>query len=463
MQLIQVFVPREDQAAVRDRLDEIEAGHVFSDADGQREGALAYVPVPSGTTDRILEELHDAGLPEDTYRVVTDANQAHIPNVEDLETRFAAGPTGGRGDSHAELRKRAADLKPETATYVSFAIASALVAVSGLLLDSATIIVGAMVIAPFAGSALSASVGAVIGDREMVVDSATSQALGLVVAYLGAVGMSLLLEQTGFVPSTLVVARVGQVGSFSSPNLLTFAIAVSAGFAGALALATDLPVAIAGVAVAAAIVPAVGASGIGTVWGDHLVVVGALVLVLMNILIINLSAYVSLVLLGYRSSMIATLREDAALSLRSGAFAVVVVAFAVLLGLTGVATYQHIVFERAVNSEVEEVLGDQRYDSLELISVETSYSDRNLLADDPTVTVTVSRTSERQFDGLDQAIRTNVSAETGQPVTASVRFIDLATAEATGQRQDETGLWAWLRDLFDWPGVLGAPVTTPAS
>ncbi len=56
-------------------------------------------------------------------------------------------------------------------------------------------------------------------------------------------------------PSTLDIGLVGQVSGFATPNLLTLVIviAIAAGFAGALALATDLPVSLAGVAVAAAI------------------------------------------------------------------------------------------------------------------------------------------------------------------------------------------------------------------
>nr|WP_229380087.1 hypothetical protein [Haloterrigena salifodinae] len=56
-------------------------------------------------------------------------------------------------------------------------------------------------------------------------------------------------------PSTLDIGLVGQVSGFATPNLLTLVIviAIAAGFAGALALATDLPVSRAGVAVAAAI------------------------------------------------------------------------------------------------------------------------------------------------------------------------------------------------------------------
>jgi len=60
-----------------------------------------------------------------------------------------------------------------------------------------------------AGSTLSASVGAVVDDRGMVVDSATSQVSGLAVAYLGGVAMSVFLRRSGFVPTTLEVGRIG--------------------------------------------------------------------------------------------------------------------------------------------------------------------------------------------------------------------------------------------------------------
>ena len=303
MRLIQLFVPRTDRDAVRERLAEMDVEYVFSEADSRRDGNLAYIPVPTGAVDRVLEELYDAGLDENTYTVVTDADRATVPNADELVDRYVEGPKGDRGASHMEIRERADDLKPDRATYIAFAIASAIVAVGGLLLDSAIVIVGAMVIAPFAGSTLSASVGAVISDREMVVNSAISQILGLIVGFVGAVAMSIFLQRTGFMPPMLAITQVSQVSAFATPNLLTLIIAISAGFAGALALATDLPVSIAGVAVAAAIIPAVATAGIGTVWGLPIVVLGAIVLLLMNIVFINLSAYVTLISLGYRSSV----------------------------------------------------------------------------------------------------------------------------------------------------------------
>ena len=432
MRLIEIFVPNDDLAAVRETLTEANVEHVLVEEAGPRDGVVAHVPVPSGGVDALLDTLYDAGLDESTYTVVSDLSQATVSNVDELTEQYVEGPAGGAGISHPEIRERARELKPETATYVAFAALSAIVAVGGLLLNSAVVVVGAMVIAPFAGSTLSASVGAVISDRDMVVDSFTSQAMGLVVAVVGAVLMSVLLQRTGFVPPSLVVSHLDQVGGFATPNVLTLVIAVAAGFAGALALATDLPVSIAGVAVAAAIVPAAAAAGIGVVWGQPLVVAGALVLLLMNIVVINLAAYVGLVSLGYRSSVLRSARENFSVSVRTGAYTVVLVLFVVVLVVTVGATAQHIAFEQQVNRDVEAVMNQDDYDSLELVGVRTEYSDMNAFGRAESVTVTVSRSSsDAEYDALAETLRTRITDDTGRPVAVSVRFVDYQQSSPT--------------------------------
>jgi len=440
VRLIQVFVPSNDHDAVREALSEMEVEFVFSDADNNRDGSLANVPVPTGAVDAILDRLYDAGLDEDTYTVVTDVDRANVPNADELADRYVEGSKGKRGVSHTELRERAGGLTPDTATYLAFAFASVIVAVGGLLLDSAIVIVGAMVIAPFAGSTLSASVGAVISDYDMVVDSATSQVTGLVVAYVGAVAMSVFLQQSGFVPATLDVGRIGQVGVFVTPNLLTLVIAISAGFAGALALATDLPVSIAGVAVAAAIIPAASVAGIGTAWGQPLVVAGATVLLLMNIVFINLTTYLTLIMLGYRSSVINNVRKNADISLRTGAYAIVVLLFLVVFAVTAFGTYQHLVFEQQVNDEVQDVLGGDEYSALELVDVGTEYNDASVFSDEVTVTVTVGRSSDLEYERLAADLQNQINNGTDRSVQVSVRFVDYQHAPAAGSTGDETGI-----------------------
>jgi len=442
MRLIQVFVPSEDRDAVRETLSEMDVRFLFTETDDGRDGRLANVPVPAGAVDAVLDRLYDAGLDEDTYTVVSDVDRATLPNLDELTDRHVEGPRGKRGASHAEIRERAEDLTPGTLTYLAFAIASAVVAVGGLLLDSAIVIVGAMVIAPFAGSTLSTSVGAVVNDHDMVVDSATSQVMGLVVAYVGAVAMSALLIRSDFVAATLDIANVGQVGAFVTPNLLTLVIAIAAGFAGALAVATDLPVSLAGVAVAAAIVPAAAVAGIGTVWGQPIVVAGAVVLLLMNIVFVNLTAYCTLLLLGYRSSFLQHVREDTSVSLRTAAFTLLVALFLVVVAVTTFATYQHLVFEQRVNEDVQDVLAEDEYSELELEGVETEYNDASVFSDEVTVSVTVGRSSDLEHEDLAEDLRDEIANETGRSVSVDVRFVDYQRATAP-DAADDGGLPWW--------------------
>ena len=88
MRLIQVFVPAESHEAVREALGEMGVEFVFGDADGRREGSLAYVPVPTGAVETVLGRLYDAGLDRDTYTVVTDVDRATVPNVEEIADRY---------------------------------------------------------------------------------------------------------------------------------------------------------------------------------------------------------------------------------------------------------------------------------------------------------------------------------------------------------------------------------------
>jgi uncharacterized hydrophobic protein (TIGR00271 family) len=435
MRLIQVHVPSSVHSSVRERLDAEGVEYLIADESGGRQGFIAYIPVPSGAVDPVLELLYDAGLPESSLTIVSEATRANVEQFDHLNERFVENPKGDAGISYPQLRERADDLKPERYTYLAFAALSAIVAVGGLLLNSAIIIVGAMVIAPFAGSTLSASVGWVLGDRDMITDSAVSQSIGLVIAYVGAVLMSLMLQQSGFVPASIVVGRIDQVSAFLTPNLLTLAIAIAAGLAGALALATDLPVSIAGVAVAAAIVPAAATAGIGTVWGEPLIVVGAIVLLLMNIVFINVAAYVALVVLGYRSSVIRGLSGSIGANLRTGVYGVVVVLFLAMVVATSFATYQHVAYERDVNQAVQTVMEDGDYEELELVSVATEYNDMNLLTRSESVTVTVSRSDDELYTEFAEEIRQRIEQNTGRSITVNVRFIDYQQASSSESQE----------------------------
>lgn len=425
MQLLQIHVPTDQLVTATDTLDEMGATFLQTEETSERNGTVLYVPVPQGGAQPVLDRLHDAGLDE-TYTVITDGDTTPDADMglDELDERYVEGPKGDAGLDNTSLRERAENLTPGRWAYVAFAALSAVVAVAGLLLNSATVVVGAMVIAPFAGSSLSAAVGAVISDREMAIESVVSQLLGLVVALLGATGMAFLLRRSSFVPPSLVITRLDQVAAFLTPNLLALAIAIAAGAVGALALATDLPTAITGIAVAAAIVPAAAAAGIGVVWGEPFVVAGSVVLLVMNVVTINIAAYVGLVALGYRSSIIASAREGFALDVRTSAYAVALVVFVLALAVASFGTYQYLTFEHAANSEVQDTLDGDSYGALELMGVSTSYSADVIDSEAPSVTVTIGRSSDVDYSTLPITLQNRIEAATGRPVTVQVQFVD---------------------------------------
>ena len=421
MRQIRVRVPGDARESVTATLERENIEYLPTEVASGRDAVIVEISVPSGAVEGVLELLYGAGLPENAYTVVSDIRDTGTQNAAALTERFVEGP-GGEGLSHPRLRERALDLQPGRATYVAFAALSAVVAAAGLLLNSAIVIVGAMVIAPFAGSSLSASVGAVISDREMVTESVVSQLLGLVVGFVSALAVGLFVRRAGFVPAELAVSQVEQVGFFLTPSLLALAIAVCAGAAGALALATDLPVSIAGVAIAAAIVPSVATAAIGVVWFQPLAVLGAVVLLFMNIVFINLTAYLALVGLGYRSSVLSNTRESFRVSLRTGAYALIVVAFAVAVAITGVATAQQVAFERAANDEVQSTLDEPAYEDLALVGVQVDYTGVGLFDREESVTVTVSRSTNAEYPLLAQTLREHISARTDRQVSVEVEL-----------------------------------------
>lgn len=424
MRLIQLRVIDDHRESVLESLDEAGAEYVIADEAADKESSIVYFPVPSGAVDEMLDRLYDAGLAEDAFTIVTQIETATTPKFDELEGKYTQGPEDKIGLSHAELRTKAQELTPAPLVFVTFAVLSAVVAAAGLLLNSAIVIVGAMVISPFAGSSLSAAIGLVSDDRASIAESIRSQLLGLLVAILGAAGAGLVFRWGNFVAPTVAIGQIALVSSFAAPTPLALTIAIFAGAAGALALATDIPVAVAGVAVAAAIVPAAAVVGLGLVWGQLLLALGAFALLLVNLVFINLTAFIALLGFGYRPSNLGGLSAGISVDARTLVSAVVAIALAILIVGIFVTVSQYILFGQTVNQNVNDVLTAPAYTQLELVDVDTEYSAIRLFGQNGSVTVIVSRTSERTYPRLSDTLQQRIAADTNRAVTVQVRFID---------------------------------------
>jgi uncharacterized hydrophobic protein (TIGR00271 family) len=356
-------------------------------------------------------------------------------NFRELEDRFVAGSEEGDPVSPEEIRGTALEMHRDDLTYYGLTLLSAIVAASGLLLDSPAVVVGAMVIAPQVGSALISGVGIVLDDRRMLVVGLRSQVLGFVVAIGGAAAFGFLLRRGGFVSPLLAVGDVSQVASRVSPGFLTLAVAICAGAAGAFALATALPVSLVGVMIAAALVPAAAAVGLGLAWEAPHVALGAGLLLLVNAIAVNLAAFTVLWGLGYRPPEWGEADGLSARRPERGTVAIVVVLVGLLLAASTVLATP-IAFERDATGAVEDVLERPQYDDVELIRLRADVGVGPGLrpAEGESVTVTVTRPVDAAYPRLPERLAAEIAAETHRDVAVVVEFNDRSRAPPPADR-----------------------------
>jgi uncharacterized hydrophobic protein (TIGR00341 family) len=424
MRQIKVLVPDETVDEVRAVLDDEDIDHVVTRSANAEEAVLVEFPIPTQAVEYVLTQLRAAGLDDDRYTVITATETAKTANFHELEDRFVAGPEEDDSVAPEEIRGKALGMHRDRLTYYGLTLLSTVVATAGLLLDSPAVVVGAMVIAPQVGSALISGVGIALDDRRMLRVGFRSQLFGFIMAIGGAAAFGVALRQGGFVSPLLSVSNVSQVASRVSPGLLTLAVAVCAGAAGALALATALPVSLVGVMVAAALVPAAAAVGIGLAWNELHVALGAGLLLLVNAVAVNLSAFAMLWYLGYRPPDWQS-GDGTVLRQQWATVATVVVLVGLLLGASTLLAAP-VAFERNATDAVERVIEAPPYDEVVLVQVraDVSVGVGPGPTDGETVTVTVSRPVDTAYPLLPDRIATAIEAETGREVGVVVEFND---------------------------------------
>ncbi|MFC7138096.1 TIGR00341 family protein [Halobaculum litoreum] len=442
MRLVRTLVPEDGLAAVESVLDGYDIDHVVVREEGDREGVLVEFPVPTQAVESVLREVREArddarvdatsdedGTDEgnaDAYTVVASAESVFAPHVDELEARFVTGGEEDDAIPTEEVRSTALDMTPSPLTYYSMTLLSALVATAGLLLDAPAVVVGSMVIAPLIGSALTASVGTVLDERAMLWEGLRTQLLGLALAVAAATALSLALRWAAFLPPALDVTTTRQIANRISPGLLSVVVGVCAGAAGAFGLATGVSVALVGVMVAAALVPAAAAVGIGVAWGVPAVALGAALLLVLNAIAIHLAAAAVLWYLGYRPDDPTANRDGGLPWSRYASVGAVALVLLVAFGVAGAAVAGQVAFEREANAVVADVAAADQYEALEVVAVTTEFGLPDPIAPDtdPAVTVVVSRPADRPYPDLSRDIAARLERETGRSAVVTVEFVE---------------------------------------
>jgi uncharacterized hydrophobic protein (TIGR00341 family) len=451
MRFVHVSVRDGKRTDILGVLDEEEIDYAITEESGDSDfEAVVSFPLTQDAVEPTLDRLREVGVADEAWTVVLNAQTVVSDRFDRLRERDENRDARQGRIARDELRTAAEDLAPERTerwSYVGMTAISAVVAVVGLLQNSAAVVVGSMVIAPLIGPAMAAAVGTVIDDRTLASRGIGLQVLGLGLAVVSAAAFAAAVRFVGLVPPGTEITTIPEVQSRLAPDFLSLAVALGAGVAGAISITTGAGAALVGVMIAVALIPPAATVGLGIAWGQPLVILGSGVLVLVNVLSINLAALVVLWVIGYRpqdSFQLEAVRARMMQRVRVLALALVVLSV-FLAGVTYL-TYQSAQFEQQVETETRAMLGEQPYRELGLLSSSVGSSETAIAFDEAGLTagspinisVTVDRPPNSDYPRFAAALDRRITQQTGRNVTVEARFID-ASRTAPAQPTNATG------------------------
>jgi len=228
-------------------------------------------------------------------------------------------------------------------TFIVLMLLSTILATTGLYLNSASVIIGAMVLAPLMAPIVSLAMGILRQDEMLIKRSIGTIVLGIVLALLTAAVMTFFFT---YRPVT------GEMEARLSPSLLDLIVAITAGAAGAYTKSyKEILQSLAGVAIAVALVPPLAVAGIGIGRFDPEFFGQAFLLFSTNLVGITLAATFTFRILGF----------SAAVKSKRGIGIVIFLLF--LISIPLYLSYNHIVEKRNFEQswEVERFLVNGKY------------------------------------------------------------------------------------------------------
>ena len=220
-------------------------------------------------------------IPQEILRRLDWGVQWLVPNLEPEK----------RTNTYVRIRRNA---RPKHEFYILIFLA-ATIAAFGLLLNSAAVIIGAMLVAPLMSPIVGTGMALVLGDVRFLRMALTTVFKGVLLAILVGVLVGILRLDHPLTPEIL---------GRTQPGLLDLAVALFSGIAGAFALShSDAAGALPGVAIAAALVPPLAAVGIAFATNHPNEGLGALLLFGTNFIAISFATALVFLALGFRPAV----------------------------------------------------------------------------------------------------------------------------------------------------------------
>jgi len=218
----------------------------------------------------------------------------HLPSDEESATYLSQAIPLFSHASKAQYASLFTSLREESRLSQNFMvllILATMIATFGLFINSSSVIIGAMLLAPLMQPIVSLSMGVLRQDEALQINGAKTIAIG-VAAVLFTAGLIALF--------TPIERLTSEMAGRLSPTILDLFVAIVSGAAAAYAKSNEKIIgSLAGVAIAVALVPPIAVAGIGLGWGDWSMFSTAFLLFITNLVGIVLAAAFVFALLGF--------------------------------------------------------------------------------------------------------------------------------------------------------------------
>lgn len=229
-------------------------------------GDVILCDVASEDASVVLADLRGLRLHLDGS-IAMERIDTHMSTAADRAERVARGAPSD-AVVWEEVSARTSEESTLSITFVAFMVLAALIAAIGIYLDSAILIVGAMVVGPEFGPLAALSVAAVQGRGRAGARSLLALAVGFPMAITAAWLLTLALRAVGVFDAGFDETRHSLSAVIANPDTLSFIVAFCAGVAGMISLSTAKSGAIIGVLISVTTIPAAANIGLSAAYED---------------------------------------------------------------------------------------------------------------------------------------------------------------------------------------------------
>jgi uncharacterized hydrophobic protein (TIGR00271 family) len=266
---------------------------VFIDGEPATRTPIYCEAKPGAVRVNVGQSLREEGRPAEPAkeRIQTD----HLPKGKELlktrKKRTIPFFSYASEDRFRDLFTALRDDAEINNLYLVLMLLSTMLAATGLYLNSASVIIGAMLLAPLMAPIVSLAMGILRGYDKMIKKSLGKIAVGVTIALLASIIITLLFPDK---PIT------GEMQARLNPTLLDLAVAIISGIAAAYSKSfREIIQSLAGVAIAVALVPPLAVAGTGIGRWDFQFFFQAFLLFSTNLVGIVIAATLTFRMLGY--------------------------------------------------------------------------------------------------------------------------------------------------------------------